>query len=252
MARKKADLPTQEIPTSKFEVTEFDDLNAYLDDDFNHEVYMSRQRATRDFPEFDDAFELSFFKAFYRALSFVKTHLNQPAIINTKLQYAGTDIRRTLMWYADELDSPILRDSRALLQIREMENVSIEELSKNVFALADLLKRKNGLEQPGAEASISSKVKKARRRDIPKDRIGLFFYYLFQATNSTGTRDDKAKVVSLLTQFGESTIKGMLSNPLANEDKDGFDDDFKAVMTMFRLIGFSDAFELMKRDRKKE
>lgn len=93
-------------------------------------------------------------------------------------------------------------------------------------------------------------IKRKRRRDVPLELIVLFFYYLFEATKSTGSREDKAKVISLLTNFSESTIKARLSSPLAKEDEDSFKDNFKKAITMFKLMGFSDARELMQREKR--
>ena len=238
--------PADEIPTSRFELTEFDDPNDYLSDPFNYDMYQSERYICEGYYPLDDGELLRMFQGFYKSLVFVKANLNKPLLVEKQLAWYGNSMIKRLSQYADLLaedyGKTALRDSLAMAHLREMQRQSDAELRQRVSDLYNCL-------DSTATESTPKKVVKARRRDVPANRIGLFFFYLFEATGSNGTREDKAKVVSVLTNFSESTIKGMLSNPLAEDSKDTFADDFRAVMGMFKRIGFSTAYDLMNRDR---
>lgn len=248
------------IPTSRFETTEFDDLDDYLDDDFNHEVHLARTKFDDNETNFS---ELEFFKTFYRLLTIVKANLAKPLAVERALEPYGIDYTRTLITYADRLEYPGLRESRALAHLREKVRKSDEEVKRLagrvVYYTQDQLqeleftRRKKEAE---LEAEIgfnatrnepdAAKSKIKRHPDLTIDRAILLIDAIGGSRLKSADREKLAEVVAYLTGDSAESVRQRYSalNP-ENEGYKGYTEkgmktlrrDMEILSYYFDLIG---------------
>jgi len=194
-----------EIPTSKFEEAEFDHLDAYLDDDFNYQIFLRRRNSMPEaFPE-DNKSALKFFQTFYRSLSFLKSNLDKPLTVENEagIRMFGTELRTALLDYANYLKSPGLRDSRALKHLQSVEQASKKRLREHVDALHHLYAREDANEEEIDEKRNEyDPASRGLTRQLAMLLIDELFPNLKEASNTA-----KAEFLSLLTGFDADGLR---------------------------------------------
>lgn len=275
-AASKLTIPEQgEFPKSIFETTEFDVLDDYLGDPFNHSVYI-RLRKTLNGGKYDhwvDNYSLELFRRFYRALSFVKANLDKPLVVEKKMREIGENtftlkIFALLISYDESLNNPAMRESRALAHLKYLREQSIEKLIRSRTPtetisslwhvepeiLRDTLanETKNAHDQNtqvpsqkvtsnASESGCPTCGKAEKYPDRNLERTVLFLSVVFEELGIKAETKQQIDAARIITGYSGNTIKPLMHKNGTNVSKEienpsAYKKDFEFVSDLFRKL----------------
>lgn len=125
-----------DIPVSRFEEVEFDDIDEYLADEINYRIYAWLRQ------HFDSINPVAFFKRYYSTLTFVKANLDRPIAVEKKIKeewdfQSVYFLLKGLALYSeylfDRFNDPRMFQSAALKHIRQLSREVDEDIEAEVI-----------------------------------------------------------------------------------------------------------------------